>query len=31
MIKTQNKVPSVYYKESRDFQLLGRIKDVIFN
>ncbi len=31
MIKTQRKVPSVYYNESRDFQLFGRIKDVIFN
>jgi len=31
MIKTQKKVPSVYYNESRDFQLFGRIKDVVFN
>lgn len=31
MIKTQYQVPEVYYKESRDFQLLGRIYDVIFN
>lgn len=31
MIKTYNLVPEVYYKRSRDFQLLGRIYDVIFN
>ena len=31
MIKTYNLVPEVYYKRSRDFQMLGRIYDVIFN
>ena len=31
MIKTRNLVPEVYYNRSRDFQLLGRIYDVIFN
>ena len=31
MIKTQNLVPEVYYNESRDFQLLGRLFEVIFN
>lgn len=31
MIKTQNLVPYIYYKESRDFQLLGRLYDIIFN
>ena len=31
MIKTQNLVPEVYYNRSRDFQLLGRIYDIIFN
>lgn len=31
MIYTYNQVPEVYYKESRDFQLLGRIYDVVFN
>lgn len=31
MIKTYNLVPEVYYKRSRDFQLLGRIYDVVFN
>lgn len=31
MIKLQNLVPQVYYNESRDFQLFGRIYDVIFN
>lgn len=31
MIKTYTRVPEVYYKESRDFQLLGRIYDFIFN
>lgn len=31
MIKTQKLVPNVYYKESRDFQLLGRIMDILFN
>ena len=31
MIKTQYLVPGVYYDKSRDFQLLGRLFDVIFN
>lgn len=31
MIKTQKAVPEVYYKESRDFQLLGRIFDFALN
>ena len=31
MINTYYQVPEVYYKESRDFQLLGRIYDIIFN
>ena len=31
MIKVQNLVPEVYYNESRDFQLLGRIFQVLFN
>ena len=28
---TQNLVPEIYYKESRDFSYLGRILEVIFN
>ena len=31
MIKTQELTPHIYYKESRDFQLFGRIYDVLFN
>lgn len=31
MIKTQFLTPNIYYKESRDFQLFGRIFDVLFN
>ena len=31
MIKYAKLTPQVYYKESRDFQLFGRIYDVIFN
>ena len=31
MIKTQLLVPETYYKESRDFQLFGRIYDLLFN
>lgn len=31
MIKTQQLVPKVYYDKSRDFQLLGRTFDVLFN
>lgn len=31
MIKTQLLTPEVYYKESRDFQLFGRLYDVLYN
>lgn len=31
MIKIQNMVPNVYYNQSRDFQLFGRIFDVVLN
>lgn len=31
MIKTQLLTPEVYYKESRDFQLFGRLYDSVFN
>ena len=31
MIKTQRQVPEYYYNESRDFQLLGRIFEAVFN
>ena len=31
MIKLKDYTPSVYYKESRDFQLLGRLFDVVLN
>ena len=31
MIKTQLLVPNVYYRDSRDFQFLGRLYDYIFN
>ena len=31
MIKTENIVPSNYYTRSRDFQLLGRVLDIVFN
>lgn len=31
MIKFQNLTPEVYYKESRDFQLLGRLFDLVLN
>lgn len=31
MIEVYKQVPRVYYKESRDFQLLGRLFEVIFN
>lgn len=31
MIETKNLVPEVYYNRSRDFQLLGRTYDIIFN
>ena len=31
MIKLQNLTPEVYYKESRDFQFIGRLYDTILN
>lgn len=31
MIKLQNYTPEIYYKESRDFQLLGRLYDLVLN
>lgn len=31
MIKTYNLVPEVYYKNSRDFQLIGRLFEAVFN
>lgn len=31
MVKSQDLVPSIYYKESRDFQYFGRLFDIIFN
>lgn len=31
MIKLQNLTPEVYYKHSRDFQLLGRLYDIVLN
>lgn len=31
MIKLQNYTPAIYYKESRDFQLLGRLFDLVLN
>ena len=31
MINTYYQLPEVYYKESRDFQVLGRVYDIIFN
>jgi hypothetical protein len=31
MIRTQNLTPEIYYRESRDFQFLGRTYDIIFN
>lgn len=31
MIKLQNLTPEVYYKESRDFQLLGHLFDLVLN
>ena len=31
MIKLQNYTPEIYYKESRDFQLLGRLFDLVLN
>lgn len=31
MIETRNLTPEVYYKRSRDFQVLGRTIDLVFN
>jgi hypothetical protein len=31
MIKLKNYTPAIYYKDSRDFQLLGRLFDVVLN
>ena len=31
MIRTRNIVPDVYYNQSRDFQFLGRVFEVLFN
>jgi hypothetical protein len=31
MIKTRELVPQVYYDESRDFQMLGRVYEALFN
>lgn len=31
MLKTQFLVPEVYYKKSRDFQIIGRTYDIVFN
>lgn len=31
MIKLQNLTPEVYYRQSRDFQLLGRLYDIVLN
>lgn len=31
MIRAQDLTPSIYYKESRDFQLFGRLYDIVFN
>ena len=31
MLETEKLVPEVYYKDSRDFQFIGRIYDVIFH
>lgn len=31
MIKLQDYTPEIYYKQSRDFQLLGRLYDVVLN
>lgn len=31
MIRTQTQVPSNYYSRSRDFQLMGRLFDIVFN
>lgn len=31
MIKLQNYTPEIYYKESRDFQFIGRLYDLVLN
>lgn len=31
MIRTRNLVPGIYYNESRDFQILGRTFEILFN
>jgi len=31
MIKLQNYTPEIYYKQSRDFQFIGRLYDIILN
>ena len=31
MIKVQKYTPEVYYKNSRDFQAVGRVCDVLYN
>ena len=31
MIKTRTQVPEIYYNNSRDFQFIGRLFDVVFN
>lgn len=31
MIKTENLTPEIYYQMSRDFQLLGRLYDIVLN
>jgi hypothetical protein len=31
MIKLQNYTPEIYYKESRDFQFIGRLFDLVLN
>lgn len=31
MIKLQNLLPDVYYKQSRDFQFIGRLYDIVLN
>ena len=31
MIKVKNITPQIYYKQSRDFQFIGRLFDIIFN
>ena len=31
MIKLQELTPSVYYEQSRDFQFIGRLYDIVLN